>query len=202
MALKAHEAINRVWSILGLFARAEGFVDHIVDRQTASISGRLAKIVLKRLSADDRRRCLVTVLDEAGLSAVYPDLALLFAEVAKFRNDAAHAHVSIHIDHSKMEDDRSIATMNRDLSELPFKVGLAKGLGFEGDMMLEVEDIVTMHQKAYRLVGLLRTLTVDLGYTRFRDPHSDRTDPASYRTGVEVLGPVDPAHPREPRHDF
>lgn len=191
----AQEALRGVWTILGVFARVEGTVDRIVERYTDGIPEALGKIVLKRLSADDRRRCLVVVLDEAGLTEVYPDLPDLFTELSRFRNLVANADVSLHLG----DDGIDQLMANPDPYALPFKVGIMKGLSDEPELVLEREDVIEMHDKAARLIGLLETLRVDLGHVRLRDLTKDVKDPSAWVTGVDALGPIDQSKPREPR---
>jgi hypothetical protein len=88
--------LRQVWEAVGLFALSESLVNDLIDSYTAQLPAALVKAVVKRprhLSADERKAALRAILDDRGLTAVYPDLVALYGPVATRRDSVAHCRI-------------------------------------------------------------------------------------------------------------
>jgi hypothetical protein len=127
---------------IGLCAIAEGQVMRLMEIFTAEIPEELRPILLRRLSAGERVKCLRLFLQRHQLSEHYPDLVDLLGSIGGTRNRLAHGNL-IYVEPDDADDLR--------ITE-PIGEGIGI-IGTAGTEQLSAPELEEFSANARRVVG-------------------------------------------------
>jgi hypothetical protein len=148
---RGHELLSMAWEGVGLYALAEGQVDRLLAAYTATVPERFHKILLKRLSAAERRKALEMILDDRDLTSHYPDLCALFAGVGVTRGRLAHGNLIYVEPDEEGGDDAKVERIREGLGIV----------GNAGSGHVSSDELELFRREAERLVGLLTALNFE-----------------------------------------